>query len=70
MAYRRRTSSRYSNRSSYGSRGKSRRRVSRRRVSRSAPQRIVIQVIGGPGGMVPVSATTGKKGKSVLRSRH
>jgi len=70
MAYRRGSRSRYSNRSTYGSRGKTRRRVSRRRVSRGAPQRIVIEVIGGPGGLVPVAATTGKKGRSVLLSRH
>lgn len=70
MAYRRRTSSRYSSRSRYSTRGRSRtrRRTSRRRSS--GAQRIVIQVIGGPGGGVPISATTGKKGARPLRARY
>lgn len=70
MAYRRSRRS-YSSSSGYGRRRPtSRRRVARRRSVRAAPQRVVIQVISGPGGMVPISATTGKKGKRTLRSRH
>lgn len=67
MAYRRRRSSRGSNRSNRRTRAPTRRRKS---VRGGAAQRIVIQVVGGPGGMVPISATVGKKGKRTLRSRH
>jgi len=69
MAYRRygrrRTSSRY------GSRRMPvrRRRTARRRRTRTSAQRIVIQVIGGPGGHVPVAVTPGKKGHRSVRAR-
>lgn len=54
---------RYSGRSSY----RTRRRVSRRRTG---SQRVVIQVIGGQGG-VPVSAVQlGKKSSRVVRRRY
>lgn len=69
MAYRRRSYG--SSRSRYSTRGRSRsrRRTTRRRSGGS--QRIVIQVIGGPGGgAVPISATTAKKGKRILRARY
>jgi len=67
MAYSRsrRSSSRRPARRSY-----SRRRTTRRTSRRSAPQKVVIQVIGGPGGYVPISATSGKKGRRILRRKH
>lgn len=40
-----------------------------RRTRRAASQRIVIQVVGGPGGHVPVGVTSGTKGKRTIRSR-
>jgi hypothetical protein len=49
----------------------SRRRSPRRRARRSRQQRIVIQVVGGPGSAAPVSAVTlGKKSARVLRRRY
>jgi hypothetical protein len=68
MAYRRRSSS-------YSSRGRGRSRYTRRRRTTSrrrsgGTQRIVIQVIGGPGGGVPISATSGKKAPRTLRARY
>lgn len=68
MAYRARRTS-YRGRSSYR-RAAPRRGRRRATARRGSAQRIVIQVIGGPGGMVPISATAGKKGKRVLRARH
>lgn len=67
MAYRRYSRSRRSTarRSTYRTRTR-RRRTTRRR---STSQRIVIQVIGGPGGQVPVAVTPGKKGKRSVRAR-
>lgn len=66
MAYRRYSRSRSASRRSYG-----RRRTARTRRRRSmrgrASQRIVIQVVGGPGGQVPISASVGKKGVRPLR---
>lgn len=69
MAYQRRSyaRSRTRSRSSYGGRRRTSRR--RRRVSRT-PQKVVIQVIGGPGGYVPISSTMGTKGRRILRARH
>lgn len=68
MAYRRRKSS-YSSRGRAGrSRYTRRRRTTRRRSG--GTQRIVIQVIGGPGGGVPISATSGKKSPRTLRARY
>lgn len=46
----------------------SRRRVSRRRSTRST-QRIVIQVIGGQGGVPASPVTLGQKANRVVRSR-
>lgn len=43
-----------------------RRRTARRR---SSAQRIIIQVVGGPGGAVPVAVTAGKKGARQVRAR-
>lgn len=41
-----------------------------RRTGRSGrAQRIIIQVVGGPGGQVPVAVTAGKKGKRTIRAR-
>lgn len=69
MAYGRRRSSR-----SYSTRGRagcySRRRTTRRRSSGGRSQRIVIQVIGGPTGGVPIAATSGTKGVRTLRARY
>lgn len=67
MAYRRYSRSRSSG---YSRRRTSRTRSRRRRSMRGrASQRIVIQVVGGPGGAVPISATTAKKGVIPLRRR-
>lgn len=68
MAYRR--YGRSSGRSRYSTRGRSRtrRRTTRRSGGRS--QRIVIQVIGGPAGGVPIAATSGTKGVRTLRARY
>ena len=71
MGYRRRT-----NRSTYRSRARSysgryRRTTRRRRGSRRASsQRIVIQVIGGAGGVAASPVTLGKKGGRPVRSRY
>lgn len=55
-------------RRSYRTRPRARRRTSRRRTS---AQRIVIQVVGGPGAGAPVSAVTlGKKSARVVRRRY
>lgn len=60
-------------RSSYSSRGRMQRRPARRtrrtRTRRSSAQRIIIQVVGGPGGAVPVAVTAGKKGARQVRAR-
>ena len=59
---------RATSRRSYGRRYGTRRRVSRRRAG---TQRVVIQVIGGSAGGVPVSAVTlGKKSARVVRRRY
>lgn len=68
MAYRRR-SYRTTRRSRYAA-PRTRRRRTTRRTRRSGAQRIVIQVIGGPAGGVPISATAGKKGVRPLRARY
>lgn len=67
MAYRTRrtTRSRYT-------KPRSRRRTTKRRTSRArAPQKIVIQVVGGAGGMVPIgsASTAGAKGARIQRAR-
>lgn len=75
MAYRsyRRRSSRagYRGRYSRGARryGRAGYRMRRRRVSRRASQRIVIQVVGGPGGVLTSPATLGKKSARPVRAR-
>lgn len=67
MAYRRYSRSRSTG---YGRRRTTRTRSRRRRSMRGrASQRIVIQVVGGPGGAVPISATVAKKGVLPLRRR-
>lgn len=69
MAYRTRRSTRRTARSTYRP---ARRRTSRRRTSRArSPQKIVIQVVGGAGGMVPIGAgaTAGSKAVRVQRAR-
>lgn len=65
MAYRR-----YTRRTRRVGRSYGRRRTTRRRrtARRSSSQRIVIQVVGGPGGQVPLSVS-GTKGKRTIRSR-
>jgi len=72
MAYRyRRSRARYSaSRSRYSRRPYTtrRRRTTRRRSSR-ASQRIVIQVVGGQGGVPASPITLGQKSRRVVRSR-
>lgn len=70
MAYGRYSRRRYS-RSSYRVRSRRpvRRRSTRRRRSTARAQRIVIQVVGGAGGQVPVAVTAGKKGLRQVRAR-
>lgn len=68
----------------YGYRRSSRRRTTNYRMPRRRPvrrarrrrngargrtQRVIIQVVGGPGGQVPVAVTAGKKGKRSIRAR-
>ena len=69
MAYRRRrtTSTRRRSTGRYA-RTTKRRRTRVRRASRGA-QRIVIQLVGGVGGAVPIGVTAGVKGKQTLRPR-
>lgn len=71
MAYRRRSyrTTYRSRTSSY--RGRYRRTTRRRRgVRRASSQRIVIQVIGGAGGVATSPVTLGKKGGRPVRSRY
>lgn len=71
MAYRRRT-----RRTTYRSRSSGYRRRSyagarrRRGTRRTGSQRIVIQVIGGAGGVAASPVTLGKKGGRPVRSRY
>lgn len=71
MAYYRRR--RVARRSSYRTRRSSYRRpVRRRRVSRrrSGATRLVIQVVGGPGGVAASPVTLGSKAARPLRARY
>lgn len=69
MPYRR--SYRNSRSGRYGSRRmpRTRRRRTSRRRRTAATQRIVIQVVGGAGGQVPVAVSAGKKGLRQVRAR-
>lgn len=69
--YTRRRRSSVRSRSRYSPRRPARRVGRRKTARRQSTQRVVIQVIGGaPGGMVPVSATLGKKAPRTLRPRY
>lgn len=69
MAYRRYSRSRSSSRRYSAPRRRTRTRR-RRSMRGGATQRIVIQVVGGAGGQVPVTGTTiGGKGARTLRRR-
>lgn len=70
MAYRRYARTR--RRTSYRMPRRPVRRTRRRRTGagRGRAQRIIIQVVGGPGGQVPVAVTAGKKGKRTIRARY
>jgi len=68
MAYSRRSRTRSASR--YSRRPVRRTRSRRRKSMRGGgSQRIIIQVVGGPGGAVPISATAAKKGVLPLRRR-